>query len=1011
MLQCLVAASRLAILARPRSIYTCTRLALLFSAVLYILSTPATAQMPSDFEAIARRVYAALPKDRPGFGVTDYPGNTEEHVPKAYAQVLLAELERVRNGSLSDLPSLVGVAGRYLLDHADENHDGVVGWGVPVAWDAYGDESVNPVNAEYTISTAIVADALLSWMEQDPAAPGDLILETLDKAFVPYLKPEKVAPSGLAPYSLRVEDRPYDTYNPAAYLAGEMQRYSAYAGNDEKRVALRKAADRTMQVLLDQHQVSSGSGSWYWNYSLTEDVPNDLGHAAYVIHGIATYKRNGGMLGAHFDLDKVYKLLNEFEDPENGRVRQWPRWRKDIDVTARTYDLGSALSLACGYPRYLPLARRIVATTGKYLTADGRYQKQPVVNNSPNLVVNEYEAYLYRGTVACIAPDQRTQVSGNEIVLRSGAALPPIAQDETKTPFVGLKLADREKEDFRRENLLPVFEGRLGGHAVFLRSLADDGLRLRIYTDNGDIVDEIAVGTAGSARPMFRAAYSDGSQMAVIIYDNARVANVFLRFVLRDGRLQESADPIVLPSLEDPAGATYEMIPKLFVMEAGGQLYILGGTLSARVDGSTLTVDRIADCQRVIEAVSTPFGPAALCARKPQGSPDGRSGSYVIAAPKEAGALILDDNTVPFNLTYAEGHIGIEQAKDIGALRRMFVRDITTSQQSGWMEYGVSNTEGRIAWSQIYYLNGLLDILLLQSRDADMHAVFGPLTKDVRKRLIDELELVNRHYAEGGYLTKAFTVDRSPALFAVQTSRLLLLMLRVREELGTDAPSLNISALEASVRTLQGHIDVLLRAGEPARRMQREAANLAWPKGSKFKYDGVAVPYNHQNEWACAIVRASGEGEVTALKDAQSIVRHFMQRIAPGGSLPATGQWDYWWGTAHDGWSDKDGVSVNTPGYSGDHGKAWISFRTIDSMSLMATAAGFDNATRETAVDSVRALISGGKLYPFANYELVRAGLNPVLSCESARAYARVSSPWEIQNAAWAILRLSKPGC
>ena len=106
----------------------------------------------------------------PARGITDYTGGHVGDVPKGYAMVLLAELTYRRRHRDHPL-TLARTAGSWLLHHRDENRDGVIGWGVPAAWDAYGDGSTNPANTEYTISTAIVVDALLDWLERTVAAP------------------------------------------------------------------------------------------------------------------------------------------------------------------------------------------------------------------------------------------------------------------------------------------------------------------------------------------------------------------------------------------------------------------------------------------------------------------------------------------------------------------------------------------------------------------------------------------------------------------------------------------------------------------------------------------------------------------------------------------------------------------------------------------------------------------------------------------------------------------------
>src|SRR5690606_28257631 len=120
-------------------------------------------------------------------------------------------------------------AGQWLLQHGDENQNGIIGWGVPVAWDAYGDGSINPKDTEYTISTAIAVDALLSWLDFSDADLRAKILDVIERSLEPYLNSSMRTPAGLLPYSLMVSDRRYDTFNPAAYLAGQMQRFSHLA--------------------------------------------------------------------------------------------------------------------------------------------------------------------------------------------------------------------------------------------------------------------------------------------------------------------------------------------------------------------------------------------------------------------------------------------------------------------------------------------------------------------------------------------------------------------------------------------------------------------------------------------------------------------------------------------------------------------------------------------------------------------------------------------------------------
>lgn len=348
----------------------------------------------------ASEIHAALPGERPGFGATDYPGHTEGDVPKSYAMVLLAETERRGHSWRAGEANLARVAGEWLLANADSNGDGVVGWGLPVAWDAYEDGSVNPPHTEYTISTAIVIDALLGWAERDPMAPHARIRETVRRAIEPYLDTRVASPSGMAPYSLAQADRRYDTFNPAAYLAGQIQRAGLDVDDHRLRERYLAAADATMRAVLQHRKLAPGSGHWYWNYSVQQALPNDLPHAGYMIAGIRAYLEHGGRLAGRFDWYAVLHHLGDFKG-EAGEVRAFPVFTKALKLAARSYDLGFALHLACTETRTAALAPWLMGSLARYRTAGARYLKYPKGSPTPELVINEYEAYLYRGLSSC----------------------------------------------------------------------------------------------------------------------------------------------------------------------------------------------------------------------------------------------------------------------------------------------------------------------------------------------------------------------------------------------------------------------------------------------------------------------------------------------------------------------------------------------------------------------------------------------------------------------------------
>jgi hypothetical protein len=99
---------------------------------------------------------------------------------------------------------------------------------------------------------------------------------------------------------------------------------------------------------------------------------------------------------------------------------------------------------------------------------------------------------------------------------------------------------------------------------------------------------------------------------------------------------------------------------------------------------------------------------------------------------------------------------------------------------------------------------------------------------------------------------------------------------------------------------------------------------------------------------------------------------------------------------------------VNVPIYGGDKIKAWISFRTIDSMSLVAGAAHLGALEAANARTSAMALAASGRLYPFANHAWVNEASAIHLGAPVAVEYARVSAPWELGSAVWSLSALAR---
>lgn len=311
--------------------------------------------------------------------------------------ILKAEILTSRTGGIS---SLARSAGKFLIDHADERKDGFPGWGVPLAWDPYGDGSINPAHTKYSVSTGIVIDALLDWVATDPEAPKARVLELVRGAIIPYLHDGTLSPSGLLPYSLEAVDRQYDTFNSAAYLAGAIQRYTTFEMDPEMKARMRAVVDKTVAAHLAHKQVAA-SGSWFWHYSISEKVPNDMAHAGYIMHGMRLYADHGGTFAGRLDIKAIEEHLGDFVDPATGRIFAWPNFRTDANTPARSYDLGMGLYLVCRSGSDA-LRAPYLAALPAYRTKTESYLKYPPKQGQPDLAVREYEGYILLGLAACM---------------------------------------------------------------------------------------------------------------------------------------------------------------------------------------------------------------------------------------------------------------------------------------------------------------------------------------------------------------------------------------------------------------------------------------------------------------------------------------------------------------------------------------------------------------------------------------------------------------------------------
>lgn len=559
--------------------------------------------------------------------------------------------------------------------------------------------------------------------------------------------------------------------------------------------------------------------------------------------------------------------------------------------------------------------------------------------------------------------------------------------------------------EFGREGVpLKLIQSGAAEYVVFFREALTN--KLWLYRFSGSKLEkETEIKSTSDSELILREAVQYMGKVLAIVYDNDRGVNDVILIDPYRSEISATHEPVTtLSTLEDPAGTHYEMMPSLFMLPQQNRVWIVGGTLIIAIEGLERKVEsRLEGCIRAQEVVLGAKGPAVLCLTK-----DGLPSRFGVTQILENGAmepLKFIQGSIPFGLRLENDKLAFDLVETVSDIPKILRRDLEENQVSGVMELGTNNIEGRIAWSQIYFLNGLLDLLMTASSDNEAFDRFEPLIAPVKRRLDLEMFVLNRQLeSPSGVITKAFTAKREPAIFAVQTSRILLLFDRYRREISQGVELSAYSKLRQSVISLDGHI-------EEVRANAGERVYLAWPKGSAFYFDGLNVPYNHQNEWAQAIFdNSDAVSPITNGQDhqdhASQFINRFIQDVAVDGEMPNSGEWPYWWGQAHKGWSETEGVSVHTPSYAGDKSVAYISFRSIDVMSILAAERYSTAAASPRLIASIARLVADGKVYPFVNASFFKRHARPVLKADVAAHYARMTAPWDLQSAVWALLDL-----
>jgi len=164
--------------------------------------------------------------DLVGYGLDPRHQDVSRYYPMAYALYAWAQAIHAKKTNSAHARSNAEIAARWLINHSDLNGDSTVGWGLPFAWDAFGDGSTNPANTVYGITTALSVYALLEVF--DLTGKKEFLSTALD-ALDGYITYFTALPDGTGYfwYSERSDDS-HPVPNVSSMLAGAY----AQAGSD-----------------------------------------------------------------------------------------------------------------------------------------------------------------------------------------------------------------------------------------------------------------------------------------------------------------------------------------------------------------------------------------------------------------------------------------------------------------------------------------------------------------------------------------------------------------------------------------------------------------------------------------------------------------------------------------------------------------------------------------------------------------------------------------------------------
>jgi len=372
----------------------------------------------------------------------------------------------------------------------------------------------------------------------------------------------------------------------------------------------------------------------------------------------------------------------------------------------------------------------------------------------------------------------------------------------------------------------------------------------------------------------------------------------------------------------------------------------------------------------------------------------------VTLSTKNTSIDLIPGDGIPFELTVTADRPNWKMASSPKDLRDLLIYDFSRMQNGGLINFGENNLEGRVAWSQVYYVNGLISIATgeLEFSDAE-------LEKFARDRAYAELNLIAGLGSTDfpGYRAKRYSINQKPLLFALHLGRIANLLARAEKyDIHPPLAILALGKLKSELLSLGHTVEEPVSCRLPDSQI---CQTLAYRQGYPFWADGINVPFNYISGYV---------GGLLSVVDDESSLNFAKQLMKPlrvqekFNELPVA--WRYWWSDGHNGWTYENGNSLNTPEWSGDASGmdiAHITYRSMDAMALILLQEKLKDGSLGEEIAHIRRLVSTGLLLPAVNEAFDGADSRAVLDRLVAKRYSRSNQAWQIQSQVWALSDLA----